>query len=132
MVRIIFTVLLLVALSACRPPEDQASSAASLPAGVQVSIELAGALVLGTNPATVLVTDGGQAVSGASVTITGDMTHAGMIPVIREAREQEDGRYLADTFEFDMGGDWFVTADVVLPDGRKARAVLPVAIATGR
>jgi hypothetical protein len=133
MVRITFSaLLLLLTLSACRPPEGQSGSAASLPAGVGITIELAAEPVIGRNPATVTVTDSAQAVSGASVTITGDMTHAGMIPVIREAVEQEPGRYRADTFEFDMGGDWFLTADVTLPDGRRARAVLPVAVATGR
>ena len=61
-------------------------------------------------------------VSGATVEVTGDMTHAGMVPVITEASESEPGLYRADDFEFTMAGDWIITAEVELPDGSKEMA----------
>lgn len=132
MLRLSLAALLILVLTSCKPPEDQLGSSSRLPDGVQVSIELGADRVIGVNPLTVYVLADGSGVSGASVTVTGDMTHAGMIPVIRTAAEQEPGRYLAGDFEFDMGGDWFVTADITLPGGTRASSSLPVAIATGR
>jgi hypothetical protein len=132
MLRLSLAALLILVLTSCKPPEDQLGSSSRLPDGIQVSIELGADRVIGVNPLTVNVLADGIGVSGASGTVTGDMTHAGMIPVIRTANEQEPGRYLAADFEFDMGGDWFVTADITLPDGTRASSSLPVAIATGR
>ena len=57
-------------------------------------------------------------VSGARVTLEGNMTHAGMTPVFAEAKEAEPGRYRA-TLEFTMAGDWVVLVHAALPDGRK-------------
>jgi YtkA-like len=57
-------------------------------------------------------------VSGARVTLEGNMTHAGMTPVFAEAKEAEPGRYNA-TLEFTMAGDWVVLVHAALPDGRK-------------
>ena len=57
-------------------------------------------------------------VSGARVTLEGNMTHAGMSPVFAEAKEAEPGSYRA-TLEFTMGGDWVVLVHAALPDGRK-------------
>jgi hypothetical protein len=55
--------------------------------------------------------------SGARVTLEGNMTHAGMTPVFAEAKEAEPGSYRA-TLEFTMGGDWVVLVHAALPDGR--------------
>ena len=57
-------------------------------------------------------------VSGARVTLEGNMTHPGMTPVFAEAKESEPGRYRA-TLEFTMAGDWVVLVHAALPDGRK-------------
>ena len=46
------------------------------------------------------------------------MSHAGMAPVLGEAREVEPGRYRA-VIELSMAGDWVVIAHATLPDGRK-------------
>ena len=71
-------------------------------------------------PATVVVTlsdDAGQPISGAEMSLEGNMNHAGMIPVLTEASEVSPGRYEA-ALEFTMGGDWFFLVQVQLPDGR--------------
>jgi hypothetical protein len=58
----------------------------------------------------------GQDVQGAIITARGDMTHAGMTPVLAEATELGGGRYTVP-FEWTMAGDWIVTIQVELTDG---------------
>jgi len=66
----------------------------------------------------ITVLDGeGNPIDGARLEIKGDMTHAGMVPVLTETSESEAGVYLTD-FDWTMGGDWIVTVEAVLPDGR--------------
>jgi len=64
-------------------------------------------------------------VSGARVTLEGNMTHAGMTPVFAEAKEFEPGGYRA-TLDFTMAGDWVVLVHAALPDGRKLERTLDV------
>lgn len=61
---------------------------------------------------------GGQPISGATVELEGNMTHAGMSPVISSTKETGSGRYEAP-LEFNMAGDWFILVRATLPDGRK-------------
>jgi hypothetical protein len=60
----------------------------------------------------------GRPLSGARISLEGNMSHAGMRPVFGEARESEPGRYQSD-LEFTMGGDWVILVRLTLPDGRK-------------
>jgi hypothetical protein len=60
----------------------------------------------------------GQPISGAKVELEGNMTHAGMAPVISQAQEVGPGQYEAP-LDFNMAGDWFILVRAVLPDGRK-------------
>jgi len=60
----------------------------------------------------------GKAVTGARVTLEGNMSHAGMAPVFAKANETEPGRYHAP-LEFSMGGDWIVLVHMTLSDGHK-------------
>jgi len=72
-------------------------------------------------PSRIVVTltdDEGAAVAGATLRLEGTMTHAGMVPVFRDAAPEGGGRYRVDDFEFTMGGDWILLAHVALPDGR--------------
>lgn len=71
-------------------------------------------------PAVVVVTltgDDGQPLTGAQVELEGNMTHAGMVPVLATAAEVEPGQYRAE-LEFTMGGDWFILVRATLADGR--------------
>lgn len=71
-------------------------------------------------PTTVIVTltgTDGKPVTGATVKLEGNMSHAGMKPVFADATEVTAGRYEA-TLEFTMGGDWFIIVRATLPDGR--------------
>lgn len=119
--------LLLAGLAGCRPPKDRAE-ASQASSGASVTIAFDGDPQLGTVPAVVTVTEGGQGVSGATVQVTGDMTHAGMIPVVRDAAETAPGTYRADDFAFTMAGDWILTADVTLPGGTKVSAESQVTV----
>jgi hypothetical protein len=79
-------------------------------------------------PATVLVTlndTQGQPISGAELSLEGNMNHAGMVPVLAQASEISPGSYKAD-LEFTMGGDWFVLVQAILPDGRTLEYLVDV------
>lgn len=110
---------LLLVLAACRPTQRQANGS-----GLQIVVAAQTTPGLGTTPLTVQIRRDGEPISGAEVRLTGDMTHAGMIPVLRDTVETEPGLYRADDFEFTMAGDWIVTADVILPGGDRASGEL--------
>jgi hypothetical protein len=59
----------------------------------------------------------GLPITGARVELEGNMSHAGMVPVLASASEMAPGRYQAN-LEFTMGGDWFILVRADLPDGR--------------
>ena len=63
----------------------------------------------------------GAAVAGAAVHVEANMSHAGMVPELAEARELGAGRYEA-ALEWTMGGDWVLTFEITTRDG--ARHVL--------
>lgn len=106
-------VILLVGLAACRR-----GSSEDIP---EIGIDL----VVSPNPpavgpatVTLSLRDAGeQPISGATVELEGNMSHAGMAPVFAPAIEIEPGRYEAP-LEFTMGGDWFILVKATLPDGR--------------
>lgn len=73
--------------------------------------------VVGESTLIVSITDAsGAAISDAELELRGDMSHAGMTPVIRSVSEGSDGIYEVP-FEWTMGGDWFVDVTVTRPDG---------------
>ena len=73
---------------------------------------------LGPATVTVVLTDAnGLPISGAEVSLEGNMSHAGMVPVFADASEVSPGTYQAG-LEFTMGGDWFILVRADLPDGR--------------
>lgn len=73
-------------------------------------------------PATVnvrILDENGSPVKGADVSVEGNMTHAGMVPVISSAPATSEGNYATRDFKFTMGGDWVITVTAKLPDGTK-------------
>lgn len=60
----------------------------------------------------------GQAVTGVRITLEGNMSHAGMVPVFADAAEIQPGHYRA-TLVLSMAGDWLFSAHLTLPDSRK-------------
>lgn len=66
----------------------------------------------------IILTQNGQPVEGAQVTITGTMSH-GMEPVIAQATDLGDGKYSTSNFAFTMTGDWKLSVEAQFPDGTK-------------
>jgi hypothetical protein len=84
--------------------------------------------VVGSTSLIFTLTDqAGQPINNATLKVEGNMTHAGMTPVFGEASTGKDGRYVVP-FEWTMGGDWFVTVDVTLPDGQEISREFPVTV----
>jgi hypothetical protein len=71
----------------------------------------------------------GAPVAGAAVRVVGDMTHAGMVPVVADATDSGGGVYRTTDFLFDMAGDWVLSVDVTYPDGTVRSTSLAVAVA---
>lgn len=74
----------------------------------------------GVGPAQLIVSvtgADGSPIDGAQLQIKGDMTHAGMEPVLAQAEGGVNGKYEIP-FEWTMGGDWIVSVTAILPDGR--------------
>lgn len=112
----IFVVLATMFLAACGPKQQ----ASKLPSGVSVTVTADAPLAIGAIPLRVRITQDGAPVSVRELTVVGDMTHAGMVPVVSEIiTEQPDGSYLAEDFAFTMAGDWFVQVDFVLAAGER-------------
>lgn len=108
--------ILLMVLVGCR----QTSETTAENITVDVALDAENPVV---GDATLLVTvktDDDSPVNDATVNVRGDMTHAGMMPVIPDAvAEASDGVY-SIPFEFTMGGDWIITVDVTLANGETA------------
>lgn len=114
---LLLLLVLVIATSACQRVSRQETTAPA------ARIELVAPLFAPVSgPATlhVEVTDNaGQPVQDATVSVRGDMTHAGMVPVFGEAERVRDGVYDIP-FEWTMGGEWVLTVYAELSDGRTA------------
>ncbi len=113
---LLFFLGFLLLLTACRP---QNAASTKLPEGLKVQIEVGDTPKTGNIPISVYILKDNQGLSGATVTVTGNMTHAGMEPVISQATETETGLYKVDPFVIEMPGDTVVTADISLSNGSK-------------
>jgi hypothetical protein len=69
-----------------------------------------------------------QAVTGADIRLRGDMTHPGMVPEIGTAREVEAGIYQVRSFEWTMAGDWVITVQAELADGRQLQRQFEITV----
>jgi hypothetical protein len=64
------------------------------------------------------LSDAAKPVSGAQVSLEGDMTHAGMPPTYSDAYEVAPGQYQGK-LTLNMPGDWVLLLHITFPDGRK-------------
>lgn len=60
----------------------------------------------------------GAPLSQAQIVVEGNMSHAGMVPVVDTATMVAPGEYSVPDFRFTMAGDWILTLTARLPDGR--------------
>lgn len=131
--------VLMMVLTGCRQAVDGAPVATNAPSAgstqqVAPTQPPSYRIVLSTNPATLPVGESvlvweifapdGSPVPASQVQLLraqGDMNHAGMVPVIEEGRARayatdQVGRYEM-AFDFNMGGDWIISATATLTDG---------------
>jgi hypothetical protein len=112
---LVFAAMLSLALVGCQRISQQPDSAADVNMAFSVQPDPPG---VGSSRLTITLTDAqGAPIEGARLQIKGDMTHAGMQPVLAEVKGGTGGRYEVP-FEWTMGGDWIVTVSAALPDGR--------------
>lgn len=111
----------------CRGPSERNGQASPSAVAEATSTALAVAVTSGTvypvgdAALDLSVQRDGANVTDAAVHVTGDMTHAGMVPVEASAREISPGVYQASDFSFTMAGDWVLTIEVTLADGTVSR-----------
>lgn len=72
----------------------------------------------------------GANLENARIVVRGDMTHAGMTPVVDTAIAEGTGRYAVPDFRFTMAGDWILTLTATLPDGREASLEKNITVVT--
>jgi hypothetical protein len=73
-----------------------------------------------------------QPVTDATVTVEGNMNHAGMVPVLADpVRDDADGTVDGSyriPFQFTMLGDWIITVSVERPDGSEVEQNIEVTV----
>jgi hypothetical protein len=122
--RALLVVALALALVACDPPaEGDADPRRSIAVVLLEQPARVGPAVVEVRPQL-----DGAAVSGAAVRVVGDMTHAGMVPVVADATDVGSGVYRTVDFLFDMAGDWVLSVDVSYPDGTVRTTALTVSV----
>lgn len=121
---VVMAIFVLV-LGACAPaaPETAAD------AGVQMSIEvMPNPPVVGESMVMIALKGAdGTPIDDAALNIQGDMTHAGMSPVIRDVNGAAEGVYTTP-FEWTMGGDWIVTVLATLADGTEIEQTFDLSV----
>ena len=100
-----------LALVGCTPAGPAAPAAPAAP-DITIMLEAAPEGKEGTYLIVHLVDAGGAAITDADVALEGNMTHAGMVPVVTDAVADDadgeaDGHYQVP-FVFTMLGDWIV------------------------
>ena len=106
-----FLAIVLTLVAACRQQQPVA------PADIALEL-IASDTVVGETTLSLKVTDSdGVPVSNpGTLSVRGDMSHAGMVPVFAEAEEASDGVFSLP-FEWTMAGAWIVEASLKLPGG---------------
>lgn len=113
--KIILSVLLVIVLTACGGRNSNQADNNDL----NISVDVASTTVGTTDLMVTILDENGAPVNDATVNIKGDMSHAGMQPVLGESSSAENGVYTIP-YEWTMAGDWFVTVDVLLSNGETA------------
>ena len=125
---ILIIIILTGFLSACGRIQANQQKLADI--NIELSVEPTQPAV-GPAQLVVIVTDAaGRPINNANLQVEGNMTHAGMVPVLAQATAGENGRYTVP-FEWTMGGDWIVTVTATLPDGSTAEEQFDLQVIMG-
>lgn len=71
----------------------------------------------------------GNPINDARLSVKGDMSHAGMQPVLAELDGGSPEGVYEVPFTWTMAGDWIVTVEATLPDGAVAQQRFEMAVA---
>ena len=115
-------------LVSCKPGHGGGDATATGDPHVTISATASEHPAVGPLTVVVTVTKDGAPLEGAKVTVTGDMTHAGMVPVVDDATADGAGAYRTNDFTFTMAVEWVLTVDVTEPDGAKAQKIAFVSV----
>jgi len=127
---IIFLLLVVVLLGGCARQSQQADQNNADDIDMTLVVAPAPPAVGPSNLLITIQDKDDSPIDGASLEIKGDMSHAGMKPVLASISGGESGLY-AVPFEWTMGGDWFVTVTATLPDGRVATKRFDLSVGGG-
>ncbi|MDE2635536.1 MAG: copper chaperone PCu(A)C [Chloroflexota bacterium] len=116
--------LVLLVIAACRQQQPAA------PADIQLELKASDTRA-GETTLMLMVTDAdGKPLSNpGTLSVRGDMNHAGMVPVFAEAEGATDGVFSLP-FEWTMAGSWLVEASLTLPSGTVASETFTFEILT--
>ena len=110
--RIIALSLCLFLFAGCR---QESAPAAEAELNISLEVEPAESTIGDAELLISVANADGEPVSPASVDVRGDMSHAGMVPVLRADVQGEAGRYRVP-FEWTMAGDWTVEVTLTFAD----------------
>lgn len=111
---VLFVILIvgLVLLSGCKRASRQNETAVAKIGLTTIPFPA----VMGNTRLVLRVTDlQDEPINNARLSIKGDMSHAGMVPILAEATSAENGYYEVP-IEWTMAGDWSVQVEVHLAD----------------
>lgn len=122
--------MLAFSLGACNRADDSAAAA-----GLLVTLRPAAEGAQDEHLTVKIVDEDGEPVADVTVSLEGNMTHAGMVPVFTEsvwdgADGAEDGLYQVP-FQFTMLGDWILTVKIVQRDGELLSEDIEVTVERG-
>lgn len=121
-------VLLSVFIGGCRRSSSQDEAVSDVNITLVVDPD---APVVGSATLRITLTDSNDTpINDAVLEIRGDMSHAGMEPVLANAEASQAGVYEVP-FTWTMGGDWIVTVTAILADGRIASREFDLTVSGG-
>jgi hypothetical protein len=124
---IVLLLLALFSLTACGGQAEAGNAS-----DVQVTLIPASEAVNGQTLTVQLAGADGKPITDATVSLEGNMSHAGMVPVITEGVKDDadgaaDGRYQVP-FAFTMLGDWIITVSIQQADGSTTQQDIDVTV----
>ncbi len=128
-VAIVALVSLLILSAGCGRMEAARASESNPDIKVALTVDPAGPVE--NQASTLLITlvdQNAQPLLGARILAEGDMTHAGMTPVLARGNEIGGGHYTVP-ITWTMAGDWEITVRASLADGRSVIRMFPVTVA---
>ncbi len=104
--------------------------ACALPAArkdFDIVLQIPSVQYVGFRPVKFSLSQAGKALLVKEVSITGQMTHAGMTPVLAKAKPLGAGVYQVENYHFNMAGDWVLQLEINQA-GKRLQADIPLIV----